>query len=350
MRTAFRAVANSETQLAVVKNAERNEFAQAYLDPRSAAESMGDYCYSVGTVMSPFVGCAPEPGQHHNAFINSMQFRSDKEISIPKPAGTYRIFIVGGSTAFGSGAPSQDKTIGAYLNAILEKELSPATRKTYEVFTMATPAWASTQERIIIENKLLDLQPDLVISFSGNNDVHWGMCGDNVMWFRTYQEEFDWHVLDWASEKFRSKPMIDVVPIDAHPIAPSLVADRLERNVKMSAFALGTKNIRYAFCLQPTLALTRKPLDDAERRNLGNLNPSDQSITGSNYFSECYAKIDARLAALKLNNFAYVNLSDSFDAINTPDRIFLDCYHFGDKGNALVARALFNRLRNYFTP
>ncbi len=307
---------------------------------------MDNFCWNVPSVMSPFVGCAPEPGQHDNAFINSQQFRADKEVTVPKPAHVYRIFITGGSTAFGSGAPSQDRTIGAYLNKILEKELSPSTKYAYEVFTMANPSWASTHERIMIENRLLDLQPDLVVSFSGLNDVHWGKNGRNVLWFRTIQEEFNWRVLNWANGVFRRKPMTEVVTLDNHPVAPSLVTDRLEENVRLSAFALGLKGIPYVFCLQPALPVTKKPLTEAEQDRQRSLTTIDKSISGQSYFLRCYAEIDARLAALKISNFSYVNLSDSFDAMDTADRIFLDSYHFGDKGNALIARSLFNRLHN----
>jgi hypothetical protein len=345
IREDFRAVAKSETRLAMLKPAEKVQFAKAYDDPQSAVTAMDDYSYNVATVMAPFVGITPDPGQHHNAYINSLQCRSDKEIALPKPPGTFRVFIIGGSAAFGSGASSQDKTISGYLSSILEKELSAETKLNYEVFTLATPSWASTQERIVIENRVLDLQPDLVISFSGNNDVHWGMLGRNVLWFRTYQEEFNWHVLNWAYEEFRKQPMTDVVPVESHPVAPSLVAERLERNVRMSAFALSVTNVRYVFCLQPTLAMTKKPLDPAEQHNLFNLSTIDHTITGSNYFAQCYSLIDLQLSTIKTDNFFYVNLSDVFDSIKTPDRLFLDCYHFGDKGNAIIARCLYDRLK-----
>jgi hypothetical protein len=346
MRSEFRSVSNSETLRALVRKTDLKQTAQAYNEPNRAEREMEDYCWSVPSVMSPFVGCGPEPGQHHNAFINSMQCRAHKELTTPKPPQTCRIFITGGSTAFGSGAPSQDRTIGGYLNAILEKELSPTTKYKYEVFTLANPSWASTHERIIIENRLLELQPDLVISFSGLNDVHWGMYGRNVLWFRTVQEEFNWRVLQWAYGVFRLQPMTDVVALDPRPVAPSLVADRLEENVRLSAFALGLKHTQYAFCLQPALAVTRKPLTDAEQKRQQSLKTIDKSISGQNYFSRCYAAIDTRLAGLKIGNFTYVNLSDAFDGINTPERIFVDSYHVGDKGNALLARSLFERLRS----
>jgi len=223
--------------------------------------------------------------------------------------------------------------------------LTPVTKHRYEVFTMANPSWASTHERIIIENRLLDLQPDLVISFSGNNDVFWGMNGRNVMWFRTQQEEFNWRVLDWAYGVLRFKPMTDVVALDTQPVIRSLVADRLVENVQLSAFALGLKKIRYVFCLQPTLAVTKKPLDEEERNILLGLKTIDKAVTGASYFAQCYADIDARLAGMKAGNFTYLNLTDVFDTLPGDDRIFLDAYHFGDKGNALIARKLFDRVR-----
>ena len=347
MRSEFHKVIYNETLgHRVLRKADRGQLAQAYDDPKSAEAAMDEFSYGIPTVVSPFVGYAPEPGQHNNAIINSMQFRADKEVAMPKPPETFRIFLTGGSTAFGSGAPSQDRTIGAYLNAILDKELTPVTKHKYEVFTMANPSWATTHERIIIENRLLDLQPDLVISFSGNNDVFWGMDGRNVMWFRTQQEEFNWRVLDWAYGVLRFKPMTDVVVLDSRPVAPTLVAERLVENVQLSAFALGLKSARYVFCLQPTLAVTRKPLDDAERNILVGLKTIDKAVTGSNYFAQCYADIDSRLAGMKTGNFTYVNLTDVFDTLPGADRVFLDAYHFGDKGNALIARKLFDRLRD----
>ena len=123
-------------------------------------------------------------------FKRYFPLRSEEKLILPKPSNIHRIFITGGSTAFSSGAPSQDRTIAAYLNRLLSINLTPLTNINYEVFTMATPAWASTHERIMIENRLSDLEPDLVVSLSGNNDVHWEAKNRNVMWFRAYQDEF----------------------------------------------------------------------------------------------------------------------------------------------------------------
>ena len=115
----------------------------------------------------PYAGTAPE-------MLLSIGAVRYKKKSTPKPDNTFRICITGGSTAFGSGAPSQDRTIAGYLGRILSQELTPVTKLNYEVVNAANPAWASTHERILIENKISELDPDMIISFSGNNDVHWG--------------------------------------------------------------------------------------------------------------------------------------------------------------------------------
>ena len=52
--------------------------------------------------------------------INSHGFRGH-DFSEKKDLGTYRIFIVGGSTTFGSGATSDDTTIPSFL----QKNLKP---------------------------------------------------------------------------------------------------------------------------------------------------------------------------------------------------------------------------------
>ena len=66
---------------------------QSYYNPAQVENDINNYSWAVPTVISPFVGHAPEPGKHGNAEVNSKQFRSAKELIIPKPAQNYRIFI-----------------------------------------------------------------------------------------------------------------------------------------------------------------------------------------------------------------------------------------------------------------
>jgi hypothetical protein len=338
------AFARSDTLGHLVAQEDKAGYASAYEDPASALREMDNFSYAVPSVLTPFVGNGPEPGQHANALINSMQFRSSKEVAMPKPAGVYRIFLTGGSTAFGSGSPSQDKIIGQYLENLLNAELTPATSLRYEVFTLASPAWTSTHERIIIENRLSELAPDMVISFSGSNDVHWAGAGREVTWFRTYADQHFWDVMNAARKMAGFPSMTDVVP-PASPVDPVAVGTRLEKNIRLSATVLAWKGAHYVFVLQPAIAVSTKILSVREQKLRAGLTPP-----AIENFVKSYAAMKSRLSAIPGDQLLYLDQSDAFAGLTASDEIFLDSYHFGDRGNAIVARKIVDVLRASLKP
>jgi lysophospholipase L1-like esterase len=312
--------------------AQREACAQAYNDPAAALAAMDSFSYAVPNVPTPFVGSAPQPGQNDNAYVNVMQFRNTRELVMPKPADTCRIFLTGGSTAFGAGAPSQERTISGYLESLLNPD-SLADRRS-EVFTFANPAWASTQERIAIENRLSELQPDLVVSLSGNNDAHWALMGRNVLWFRTYSDQHFWDLLNQAVQAAGAAALPDVTEHFV-AVAPDLVAERLEKNVRLGAAALSAQGAKYLFVLQPTITVSTKPLSEREERIRGSTESPAAKL-----FREYYAAIKARLRSLPADGVDFLDLSDAFAHLGGDDEIFLDSYHFGDRGNEVIAAAL----------
>lgn len=314
-----------------LKDEQRNHYARAYT---SSALDIGSISWSVPNQPTPFVGTAPSPGQHQNAHINSWQMRNSEELQMPKPAGVYRIFLTGGSTAYGSGAPSQEQTIGSLLNDLLNKNLSkPGLR--YEVFTFANPAWASTQERIAIENYLSELQPDLVISLSGNNDVFWGDAGRNVLWFSAFSDDYFKTLANTGLKTAGRKELQDLPqarPLP-QPVPVQTVAYRLEKNVRLGAHAL--QGVGWVFFLQPTLSVSKKSLSSREKDFLSN---------SKEYYVHCYQAIAASLSGVSLKNFKFIDLSGVFDRYGAEDDMFLDQFHFGDKGNAVIAHAILTSL------
>ncbi|MHB8811206.1 MAG: SGNH/GDSL hydrolase family protein [Desulfobulbaceae bacterium] len=322
----------------LLTKAEKKGIGRVYRDGDGILAKLDDISWSVPNVPAPFVGNIPAPGVYPGARINSLQFRADRELPIPKPDRTFRIFLTGGSTAYGSGSPDQARTIGGYLAELLKNDLAPRTGLNYEVFTMANPAWASTHERIMIENRLSELDPDLVISFSGNNDVHWGLLGKDVFWFRTYADDF-FQALIRGIYRLTDREIPEIIPpATPEDIPPPLVARKLVKNVKLSAFALAQADADYVFVLQPTLATTGKRLSGRERKYLRYMD----------YFRECYDRIDKDLQALHPENFTYINLADAFDQLGAQEDVFLDSYHFGDKGNEMVAQQIYSHLKEKF--
>jgi len=314
--------------------AQRNHYAGAYHQPQVDAHTIS---WSVPNQPTPFVGSAAVPGVHHNAHINAWQMRNHEVVRIPKPRGVFRIFLTGGSTAYGSGAPTQEHTIGSLLQAQLNAGLAQKNNVEYEVFNFANPAWASTQERIAIENYLSELQPDMIISLSGNNDVFWGDAGRNVLWFFSFADEYFKRLanagLVMAGQQ--ALPELPAAIASTERIAPEMVAYRIEKNARLGVQALQPNGVPWVFFLQPTLSVTQKALTARENDFLTN---------SRKYYQQCYQAMAEKLSTLDQKNFHFVDISGVFDAYGREEELFLDQFHFGDKGNAVIADAMFAAL------
>jgi lysophospholipase L1-like esterase len=331
----------------LLKEKEKHRVVQVYHPDSRDLRSLDNYSWAPPNLPTPFVGSAPAPGVQANAHINTLQFRNARELVMPKPEGVVRVFLTGGSTAYGSGASSDERTVAGYLERELNDRLAQPTHSTFEVFTVANPAWASTHERIVTENLLSELQPDLVIALSGNNDVHWAEDGHNILWFRTY---FDANVFSIISRVFHlggGMELQDNLPPSRQPVKPETVAARLKKNVDLSVFALSRQRIPYLFALQPTLTAGSKPLTAREEdmlRKKSRKNPGHRD-----YFRSCYLAIDTVLSSAARGDFHYLNLAAVFDQ-NAGEEIFIDSYHFGDRGNELIARAIAAKLAEILSP
>lgn len=328
----------------IVDEGSKADIARAYKDPAHALQNLDRYSWSPRNVPAPFVGSAPMPDEDSRIGINSMGLRGGHELAIPKPPGSYRIFITGGSTAYGSGAPDAAHTIAGYLQALLNQEFPPASILSCEVLTAANPAWTSTHERILIENRLSELEPDLVIAFSGLNDVHWGTKGANVMWLRTYTEDHFFTLVKTAYEQNGRPFARDVVQTHKGFVEPRDVVRNLKKNVALSAHALSLGEVPYHFMLQPALLVTDKPLSEREERHKASVSRQPGNI--GDYFRHCYGLIRETLSTMREPSLKFTDLSGAFDQHGSNDEIFLDSYHFGDRGNEIIARAILNTIRS----
>lgn len=131
---------------------------------------------------APFVGHVARPTLGTEPHINMLGFRDERQSYVTKPNGTVRVFITGGSTAWGSGASSQKNTISYLLEQLLNARASPSTGYRYEVINTAFLGWSTTQEKLLIQQRLVDMHPDIVIMFSGTNDAHLERSGRDVRW------------------------------------------------------------------------------------------------------------------------------------------------------------------------
>ncbi|HWP02579.1 MAG TPA: hypothetical protein VNL96_03920 [Gemmatimonadaceae bacterium] len=109
---------------------------------------------------------------------NSAGFRRSTEVAVEKPPGTYRIFLMGASTAYGLGGLwphiqreyavlKNSETIDAYLERMLEDSLF-GTR--VEVINAAITSTWTHHHLIYLNQRILSYDPDMVLFLDGFND------------------------------------------------------------------------------------------------------------------------------------------------------------------------------------
>ena len=113
-----------------------------------------------------------EPNQQFPTLnINSFGFRGP-EITIEKPENIYRIFFIGGSTAFGQITSSDSKTIPG----ILESKFHENGVKEIEIVNAGINNANSRSETYLIRNIILEFDPNMLIIYDGWNEGQhdWG--------------------------------------------------------------------------------------------------------------------------------------------------------------------------------
>ena len=108
------------------------------------------------------------PNQHTSTNnINNFGFRGP-DITLEKPEDVYRIFLLGSSTTRGNGSTGDNTTISGFLQKYLEQDNLPVK---IEVINAGINAYFSLWEKQLIENKLLEFDPDMIITYSGFADL-----------------------------------------------------------------------------------------------------------------------------------------------------------------------------------
>ena len=110
-----------------------------------------------------------QPGYRRGAVThNSLGYRGP-EIAVPKPAGTFRIVAIGGSTTYTEFVDDDAKTFPGQLQRILRRRLDD---DRIEVVNAGCPGYNSWESLANLAFRVLDLEPDLLIIYHGVNDVH----------------------------------------------------------------------------------------------------------------------------------------------------------------------------------
>lgn len=147
----------------------------------------------------PYKNMRPAPNYHNAKGVhhNAQGFREDVDTPQGKGPNTYRIFVMGGSTAYGLQSMSKygqvkysvirnSETIDTYLEEYLQRKLGTNTK--VEVINAAITSHYSHHHLIYLNQTILKYHPDMVVFIDGYNDYFHYMKGFDQFRDYGYQE------------------------------------------------------------------------------------------------------------------------------------------------------------------
>jgi lysophospholipase L1-like esterase len=334
----------------------------------------------------------PDPILDENGFLH------DTPIERKKPKGTFRIFLVGGSTAFGAGQNVRYHAVHPYsdglyayppsIAGLLQKFLqshNPTIH--YEVINAAGFERRIHQSFIQYLEKLTQFEPDLIINLEGMNDVYSVVTGtpflDLEQQVPFYAELYEgqrslrkysstYYVLStlhskWVNRQRSAEP----VPVtNAEPVgaaAPSSKAasdgraayekskerytkhaERLLQIVRQYFAVLAADHAPAIFALQPLLNRKQnKHLSETERKFAAVMVPAaaeggvavDECVLLLTYLYDDFLSEALRKVA-KEYGVQYLDLNAEIAALGSDVEFYTDYCHLTPEGNRRVAEIL----------
>jgi lysophospholipase L1-like esterase len=294
--------------------------------PKSAyfSELRQPILFSPPMIPDPHTNFAPLPGTISGlGSHNRQQFRYPVDLDAKK-RNEIRIFITGGSVAWGSAATGTESTIAGFM----EKEL----RKKYpgieiKVITAAAVGWVSTQERIWIFNRITEFEPDVIISYSGHNDLESYLLKEDLYERYAYEGNYFRHAIQLYDQYNRGET-ISLLGFDdiGSRFNQADYPRKTLKNVKIINSYLRAMKIKYVYVLQPVA----KKKEFLQKREF---------IWFYDYYNQLGREI-ARQA--ESDGFQFIDHSSLF--ADRPE-FLTDFCHPGDRGYQVIASDLVARIK-----
>ena len=314
---------------------------------------------------------------------NAQGFRRTEDVSVSKPSGTYRIFLMGGSTAYGLGSLSpkghlkypvlnNTETIDHYVEELLQHNI-PSRR--FEVINAGIPSHSSHHHLIYLNQTILKYHPDMIIFLDGTNDYYpWQKGYDQ---FRDYPyREWSHLYLDEPSLKawvsytgfwvYRKSHLVYLAGIKLRPLwsaikhlrpqpRPHLDVDDALRNlnanaeanflrmVERDALILLHEGIVPVFTLQPDLLFEqRKVLTEFEQERLAEVTNA-KPVNYQQFKNRARTMVAEKLRQVTADRGAsFIDLTDIFGEIK--EDAFTDDCHLTPLANRTVAEYIGHRI------
>lgn len=331
-------------------------------------------------------------------YANNAGFREPRPIAMEKPADEFRIFLTGGSTAFGMGAGGEAtaamnwyalayrETISHMMEQILNStELVPG--KKIRVYN--TAVWGYGYQHLLMRytTKLRRYNPDMIVSLDGANEIpiisrlheDWdyfqegqysyllrqifnynqpGLASYLTLWLKnnTYFMSYIWMGKDLFVELNRNN--IEEFPEDRvaagiHTVPESVEAKsaRMDRNVTTVVrmvenyhSVLDNDRVAHIFALQPWFYSSKKPLSEKEKIVAGLKGHREYyGIPSANVYKLFGDKVRESAGA---KGYFLADFTEYFDDVS--EWVFTDWCHLTSEANYLIAKELSNLVKERF--
>jgi hypothetical protein len=335
--------------------------------------------------------------------INEQGFRDTKAVPLAKPANEFRIFIVGGSTAFGQWNANNTATISSKLESRLnsrvkQQKQSPEKYRPdllpaygpelfkalnlpikikdyqYRVINAAVPGYTSGNELPEVLLQILNYKPDLLVVVNGYGDLM--LPSDKNQTEIPHIEDFlnnapghflaylgngtlqslqsTYMVKAFQSWIFKPKPSANETSLLLSPnnsLINSLPQDDAELKRRINRYYQNTQKL-VTFCAQGGIPLIIGFQPEITGNKNKKLDPSEQKVIdelGQEYVQKIagtYPKFLDSLKPLEKKFPQNVNILNFYNTTDLPAPSFIDAVHLTDKGNGAIAEKLYNKISN----
>ncbi|MFM7887018.1 MAG: hypothetical protein ACKPCM_10075, partial [Pseudanabaena sp.] len=345
----------------------------------------------------PILGYELIPSQSSDYWqINDQGFRQDSAVPIEKPAGEIRVFLVGGSTAFGNMADKKQNALAYKVEKLLNdrvraqnnnpekfkpketpyfadqieamRSLPPRIRDgSYRVIAAAVPGYTSGNELALLAHKVSAYSPNALITLDGYEDLRSPsnqtaheignidqLLRDPITQYRQHQSQ---QFSNWLNSLYLVKAWQKwIVPADIATFSsdyqifsaeqfskdPKEIQKRIDRYVyNMQQMIKLAGDIPTLIVLQPEITGKQKALTKEEESILKSLgNEYSDRVTNAYNVAE-------KTLSSKFPNTKFVSFYQLFQSNN--QQAFSDPIHLTELANDKVAQKLYDNIEQMFS-
>ena len=267
--------------------------------------------------------------------INSDGFRGSEISSYD--SGNYKIFLTGGSTAFGFGSTSDKTTISGYLQNFFDEQFP---QKNVEIINAGIISADSFREILLIKEKIIQHRPNMIISYTGVNDSGGYSRAfvldeiNNIDESQKFQfKNYPWYRTPFVIYNLfnDNDNELDITPKAVPSEDFEKLSESFRNNWSQSCGLLNENEIISILILQPSL-ITKNYLSDFEKTYSSD--PDSRKFILENYANQ-----------LQILENTCDHTFDLRNVMNTIDTtIYFDNVHMSDQGNSVVAQKIYEKI------